>query len=167
MDPRDFDFTLRTGHDLVNPAPTSVDWNNTLTLLALAMVFTERATIDAGTYVKASGRRWVTPKDMQLALMHNALPRTNFYTQDNLSEKVGEWRTRLMSPEESDDAMSEEEEEEEETEEEWTAAERSDDETVQELIDGMNRAAEEWASWQPTDQIGLIVHRAIEKCLQS
>ena len=44
---------------------------------------------------------------------------------------------------------------------------RRDDATVQELIDGMNRAAEEWASWQPTDQIGLIVHRAIEKCLQS
>tara|TARA_B110000008_G_scaffold277858_1_gene320176 strand:- start:210 stop:734 length:525 start_codon:yes stop_codon:yes gene_type:complete len=172
MDPRDINFPLRTGHDRVNNNTSGpVDWNNTLTLLALAMVFTEKATIDAGTYVTASGRRWVTPKDMQMALMHNALPRTNFYNQDNLYEKVELWRNRLMSNEVEDDdefeeTDSDEEDNEEEINEEWSRADTAADESVQRLITGMNSAQQEWETWVPTDHIGRIVHNAIERCLQ-
>ena len=162
MDPRDIDFSLRSGHDLVNPTGP-VDWNNAYTMMALTMVFTEKATIDAGTYAQAAGRNVVTAKDMQLALMYNALPSTGFWNQDNMVEKVGEWRARLIDGMDmsSSDEEEQSEQEDDEDEEQWSEASAS----TSDLVQGMNNAEAAFDVWEPTDDVGRIVQRAIRRIL--
>ena len=160
MDPRDFDFTLRSGIG----APGShtdgpVDWNNAMTMMAISSVFLEKATQDAAEYARHANRP-VYGKDIVLALKYNALPATGFWNSDNLAIKVGEWRERLtsMMEESSDEEESVEEEEGAVEEEVWTPVVADSP-----IVAGMNAAEALFEQWHPTSEVDHIVHRAISR----
>ena len=73
MDPRDFDFTLRSGIGAPGNTEGPVDWNNALTMMAISSVFLEKATQDAAEYVRHANRP-VYGRDIVMALKYNALP---------------------------------------------------------------------------------------------
>ena len=156
MDPRDFNFALRSGN--ANQAP--IDWDNAYSLMAMGAFFMEKATLAAGRYVELSGRQQITGKDMILCLKYTALPSTNFWQTENLVEHVREWKNRLLAEdsEEEEEELSDEEVEEEQSEEDFVYSSSSDEFTL-----AVNRAETEFEAWQPTDEIGQAVHRAIRR----
>ncbi len=163
MDPRDFDFPLRSG--LGSPgfeAEGPIDWNNAMTMMALSSVFMEKASKDAAEYARRAERP-VYGKDIVLALKYNALPSTGFWSGDNLQNKVGEWRQRLQEMMEEDSDSEEEEEELGLVEEgEWTAVVADSA-----VVLGMNRAEALFEQWCPTSDVDHIVHRAITRAAGS
>lgn len=159
MDPNDINFTMQSGlgHPSQNTGP--VDWENAFSLMAIAAFFMEKATLAAGRYVEAAGRRNITARDMVLCLKYTALPSSNFWQTENLLEHCQQWRERLLSPDDEDEISEEEDEEEEEDveeEEEFSYAESVDDFTT--AVNGSEAAFE---AWEPTDEMGAIVRRAI------
>ena len=160
MDPRDFDFTLRSGIGAPGTAGPQgpVDWNNVMTMMAISSVFLEKATQDAAEYARHADRP-VYAKDIVLALKYNALPSTGFWNGDNLAQKVGEWRQRLAQ-------MMEESSSDDESDAQPSAAAEEEGEWVPVVADspvvrGMNSADTHFASWQPSSEIDHAVHRAI------
>ena len=154
MDPHDFDFTLRSGIGAPGNTDGPVDWNHALTMMAISSVFLEKASQDAAEYARHANRP-VYGKDIVMALKYNALPQTGFWSTENLQTKVEEWRGRLqeMMDEDSSD-------------EELEAAVEEEGEWTQVLVDshivsGMNAAEDLFAQWQPSEEIDLVVHRAI------
>ena len=160
MDPRDFDFTLRSGIGAPGNTEGPVDWNNALTMMAISSVFLEKATQDAAEYVRHANRP-VYGRDIVMALKYNALPQTGFWSTENLQTKVAEWRGRLremMDEDSSDDEESEEPEAAVEEEEEWEQVVADSP-----IVSGMNAAEDLFAQWQPSSEIDQIVHRAITR----
>jgi len=165
MDPRDINFQMRSG---IGSGQQPVDPNDALTLMAVTSVFMEKAYGDAARYARAMNHPEILGEDIILALKYHALPTSQFLTTTNLTERVGEWRERLVR------MMVIEEDEEEEaayTIQGWWRSVRPsnpppavEDETViQALIEGMHQAALIWPQWQPNDDMGRIVHRAVER----
>ena len=155
MDPADFDFALRSGNANQHP----VDWDHAYSLMAIAAFFMERAALAAGRYVESSGRDSITGRDMILCLKYTALPSSNFWATDNLLEHVRAWKDRLLAEESDDEDEDDEEVGEEVGEEVAFAYSGSQDEFTQ----AVNRAEEQFENWQPTDEMGLAVHRAIRR----
>lgn len=159
MDPRDFNFALRSGIGAPGNTEGPVDWNNAITMMAISSVFLEKATEHAAEYARHAGRP-VYARDIVLALKFNALPSSGFWNSENLTEKVGEWRTRLVEMMDESDTSSDEDEEltpAVEEEEEWcpVVVENSP------VVHGMNAAEELFEQWQPSSEIDHAVHRAI------
>jgi len=148
MDPRDIDFAIQSG----NAGQGPVDWDNAYSMMAIAAFFMERATLAAGRYVEACGRNEITGKDMIVCLKYTALPSSNFWQTENLLEHVRQWKERLLA-DESDD------EEEEEITASPIAAAMSDDE----FDNAITSAEQQFENWEPADDIGIAVHRAIRR----
>ncbi len=153
MDPRDFDFALRSGN--ANQGP--VDWDNAYSMMAIAAFFMEKATLAAGKYVELSGRQQITGKDMILCLKYTAIPSSNFWQTENLLSHVRAWKDRLMA-EDSEEDESEDEFEEEEESLDFTYSTSPD-----EFTQAVNRSEAEFEAWQPNDEMGQAVHRAIRR----
>lgn len=173
MDPRDLNFNMRTGHDITGQETDRAQTiENTRTLMALMMAFNEKACIDGMEYAKAAGRTMLLPKDYILGLKYNAVPSTGFYSMNNLSDKVEEWRNNDVVTEFVNDAVqgpineySSEEEEIEEVEvaeEVWTKAP-----DTSELAQKMHAAELEYENWTPSAEQteAVSVKRAIDKAI--
>jgi hypothetical protein len=172
MDPRDLNFPLRTGHSITGQE-TSIDWNNVKTIMSLMMVFNEKAMEDGIKYAEAAGRDVVLAEDLIIALKYNAVPSTQFYSQDNLHSKVAEWRANhhlnelvadmMVGGGSTEEEAGDEEEEEEFAEDvEWTRAPDTDD-----LARKMNLAQAEYERWNPPEEQfeASAVKRAIERAI--
>ncbi len=173
MDPRDLNFNMRTGHNITGQETDRVQTiENTRTLMALMMAFNEKACIDGMEYAKAAGRTMLLPKDYILGLKYNAVPSTGFYSMNNLSEKVQEWRNNDVVTEFVNDAVqgytdysTEEEEEEVEedmVEEVWTKAPETSD-----IAQKMHAAEVEYENWTPSAEQteAVSVKKAIDKAI--
>ena len=172
MDPRDFNFNIRTGHNITGQETDRLQQlENTRTLMALMMTFNEKACLDGMEYAKAAGRTMLLSQDYILGLKYNAVPSTGFYSMNNLTEHVSRWReNETVSNFVSDavqgrtDYSSEEEEEEEEVfeEEEWTRAPENTD-----FVRKVHAAEIEYESWVPAqDQSEAVaVKRAIDRAI--
>lgn len=160
MDPRDFDFTLRSGIGAPGQSTGgAVDWNSAMTMMAISSVFLEKATKDAAEYARHANRP-VYGKDIVLALKYNALPASGFWNGENLGQKVGEWRERLAKMMEESDTSSDEDEADETMEEEGEWSPVIADSPV---VRGMNSAEVYFEAWQPSSEVDHIVHRAITR----
>lgn len=171
MDPRDFNFNLRTGHDVTGQETDRLQQiENTRTLMALMMTFNEKACLTGVDYAKAAGRSMLLSQDYILGLKYNAVPSTGFYSMNNLTEDVSRWReNETLTDFVSDVAQgrtnySSEEEEEEEVieEEEWTRAPENT-----EFVRKVHAAEIEYESWVPTqDQSEAVaIKRAIDRAI--
>ena len=157
MDPRDFDFTLRSGIGAPGNTDGPVDWNHAMTMMAISSVFLEKASQDAAEYARHANRP-VYGRDIVMALKYNALPQTGFWSTENLQAKVAEWRGRLQ------EMMDESSSDEEEKELEAAVEEEGEWEQVvadSPIVSGMNAAEDLFAQWQPSSEVDSIVHRAI------
>ena len=158
MDPRDFNFNMQSGLRAPGQNQGPVDWENAYSLMALAAFFMEKATLAAGRYVKASGRRNITGRDMILCLKYTALPSSNFWQSENLLQHCQEWRERLLA-----ESSSEEEEEVEELTEEEENATVAEEARDPEHVATVDAAETAFESWEPADELGQAVHRAIRR----
>jgi len=162
MDPRDFNFTLRSGIGAPGNTDGAIDWNHAMTMMAISSVFLEKATQDAAEYVRHADRP-VYGKDIVMALKYNALPSTGFWSSVNLQTKVGEWRERLGAMmDESSSSDDEESEDAVEEEGEWVEVVADSP-----IVMGMNAAEELFTQWQPSSEIDAIVHRAITRAARA
>jgi len=161
MDPRNFDFTLRSGIGAPGNTEGPVDWNHALTMMAISSVFLEKASKDAAEYARHANRP-VYGNDIMMALKYNALPQTGFWSTENLQTKVEEWRGRLQ--EMMEESSSDDEEPEAAVEEEGEWMEVIADSPI---VLGMNAATELFAQWQPSSEIDAIVHRAITRAARA
>ena len=159
MDPRDFDFALRSGIGAPGNTEGPVDWNHAMTMMAISSAFLEKASQDAAEYARHANRP-VYGKDIVMALKYNALPQTGFWSTENLQTKVAEWRTRLqeMMDESSSDEEGSEPEAAVEEEGEWEQVIADSP-----IVCGMNAAEDLFAQWQPSSEVDMIVHRAITR----
>lgn len=160
MDPRDINFTMRSG---IGNGHQPVDPNDALTLMAVTSFFMEKAYGSAATYAKALNHPEILAEDIVLALKYHALPTSQFMATTNLVQHVGEWRERLLS------MMSAEEDDEDEAArviQSWWrglhAPEPSESEVLA-LVDGMHNAELAWGHWSPQSDMDRIVHRAVER----
>lgn len=165
MDPRDINFQMRSG---VGSGHQPADPNDALTLMAVSSVFMEKAYGDAARYARAMNHPEILGEDIVLALKYHALPTSQFLATTNLTDRVGEWRQRLVRM-----MMMEENEEEEaaHTIQSWWRSVRpsnpepepENEQDVQALVDSMHEAELLWPQWQPQDDMGRIVHRAVAR----
>lgn len=169
MDPRDFNFNLRTGHNITGQETDRLQQlENTRTLMALMMTFNEKACLDGMEYAKAAGRTMLLSQDYILGLKYNAVPSTGFYSMSDLTENVSRWReNETVSSFVTDVAQgtvnySSEEEEEVFEEEEWTRAPENT-----EFVRRVHAAEIEYESWVPSQEQSeaVAIKRAIDRAI--
>ena len=154
-------------------------------VMALLRVLMKDAMVTAASFTHACGRRFISARDMKLALQYEA---HEFLKQESLEEKFaqaihagdeedgeeGEDDEDGEEGEEEEDEEGEEEEEEEDEEEEgeeeegeeheeWTSDLRTtDDETIANLHAKVLQYEMEWDDWVPEDAAAALLKRAID-----
>lgn len=162
----DYSF-LKTGFSMENEQ-SELDETTLNMIHVLLKIFQEDSLITAAKYTIGCGRKVVSAKDVQKALMFQA---QNFFDQGcSLEERFNQY-INDMSEEEGEEEEGEEEEgeeeegeeeEEEEGEEEEGEGEKEEKEECKKVVGILNDIYEKWDAWQPVDPIQILIKKSID-----
>ena len=113
---------------------------------SLLYTFMERATVHAATYVTEGNRNTLTTMDMIFGLKYCA---HTFFHEDDFEASVD-----ANLAQDDDEATDDDE-----TDDPFVRNETS----TNPLVVKMNHYADEWDTWCPTDEVEVMVKRAIDK----
>ena len=135
-------------------APPGPDIVNDVAALVTALL--QEAIRCADCYRAAAGRRRVHPRDINIALMHVALPGSCFWLDAEMPRKVEDISVAL-----AEQSSGEEEEEEEEGAgcEEWSQPPAG----ASDLADAMHRSEQQFSLWHPEDGIMRHIRDAVDE----
>jgi hypothetical protein len=114
---------------------------------SLLYTFMERATVHAATYVTEGNRNTLTTMDMIFGLKYCA---HTFFHEDDFEASVD-----ANLAQDDDEATDDDDE----TDDPFVRNETS----TNPLVVKMNHYADEWDTWCPTDEVEVMVKRAIDK----
>jgi hypothetical protein len=127
---------------------------------SLLYTFMERATVHAATYVTEGNRNTLTTMDMIFGLKYCA---HTFFHEDDFEASVD------ANLAQDDDEATDDDDEATDDDDETTDDDETDDPFVRNetstnpLVVKMNHYADEWDTWCPTDEVEVMVKRAIDK----
>ena len=149
----DYSF-LKTGFSMTNE-DGGLDTSQIQMIHVLLKIFQEDSLITAGKYAIGCGRKNVSAKDVQKALMFQA---QNFFEQgQSLEDRFNEY----MNNEEEEEEEGEEEGDEEGDEEGENINEEENKE-FQEVVETLNNVYEKWNTWIPDDPIQILIKKSID-----
>lgn len=164
MHPRDFNFSLKTGSNLVDskrPSFAEID-SSTLNIIGMSMVFFEEAVKDASKYCSIKEIGDITDKEIIMSLQAQLLRNdgVSFLDTMNLVNRSLEYCDVLTNEEYEDEC------EEEEQKERVNEVDLMSDEDKQKLISRFEYASSNWNNWHPDPESNQMAF-LMRSCIQS
>lgn len=166
MHPRDFNFNIRTGHDMVQKRPERISEmdDQAIDMLSMSMVFFEEAVRDSSLYCVMNGISDITDVEIIMGLKAQLLRNDgkSFLDTSDLIQRSNSYREMIIADEEGD----EEDEDEPIREEGETKKPEYTDDEKKNLNERFEFASACWDKWQPEKETNFMAY-FMKQCIQS